>query len=592
MLIHAGENLRNNMLEMINFFYEKEQIPEELYEIYIKSIYKGKGDSGNLENQRGIFLSSTILKLKEKMILNRAEPKIETGMSRYQAGGRKNHSIKDQVFIVRSIISIHKYFNQNLIMEFIDLRKAFDKMVLKNVMQNLWEIGVKGRIWRMIYCINKKATIKIKSSLGTTDEFIIGDILKQGSVLAANLAALHTDTVSKRFENTGLGVRYGEELIPLLLYQDDIVKFDTKIENMQKSNIILEIFQNENRMEYHPSKSVLMTNIKNQEPIKLNNINVPVVEEYKYLGDLINMDNNLINMINERKNAINGTVAEIVSITSETRQFSLIAAIQYMNGIIAPKLFLNAETWHPISLPEMNLLEQTYSQSVKRLLHLPFSTPTKGLYNELGLQSAKYQILSKKLMYVHKIWNKCDQSLIKNLIKEQISMPGDTWIKSIQEELELIKGNPTINELSQYSKPQWKRIIQQHVREKEQEEFRKWASESKKCSHLQNSPFKTKSYIQEFSPRIAKIVLEIRLGLIDVKTNFTNKHEDKICRNCNNEDETTKHFIECLTSEENKTKLKHYDQIYQMKNMKDLKEAAEHIFETLINNKFFTYKEI
>ena len=109
---------------------------------------------------------------------------------------------------------------------------------------------------------------------------------------------------------------------------------------------------------------------------------------------------------------------------------------------------------------------------------------------------------------------------------------------------------------------------------------------------MQNSPFKTKSYIQEFSPRIAKIVLEIRLGLIDVKTNFTNKHEDKICRNCNNEDETTKHFIECLTSEENKTKLKHYDQIYQMKNMKDLKEAAEHIFETLINNKFFTYKEI
>ena len=592
MLIHAGENLRNNLLDMINFFSEKEQIPEELYEIYIKSIYKGKGDSGNLENQRGIFLSSTILKIKEKMILNRAEPIIETGMSRYQAGGRKNYSIKDQVFIVRSIISKHKYFKQNLIMEFIDLRKAFDKMVLKNVMQNLWEIGVKGRIWRIIYCINKKATIKIKSSLGTTDEFIIGDILKQGSVLAANLAALHTDTVCKRFENTGLGVGYGEEIIPLLLYQDDIVKFDNKIENMQKSNIILEVFQNENRMEYHPSKSVLMTNIKNQEPIKLNNINVPVVEEYKYLGDFINMDNNLMNMINDRKNTINGTVAEIISITSETRQFSIIAAIQYMNGIITPKLLLNAETWHPISQQEINLLEQVYSQSLKRLLHLPFSTPTKGLYNELGIQSVKYQILTKKLMYAHKIWNKSEQTLIKSIIKEQMGIPGDTWVKCIIEELETMKEKPKINQLQKYTKPQWKKIVQQHAKEKEQIEFRNWAQESKKCHHMQNSPIETKQYIYEFNPRTAKIVLEIRLGLIDVKRNFQNKHEDSLCRNCINEEETTEHFIKCLSNEETLSKLQSYDQIYKMNDLKNLKETAELIYEIIANNKFFTYKEI
>ena len=592
LIIYSGENFRNNLLDMINYFTETEQIPDELYQIYIKSLYKGKGDIGNLENQRGIFLSSSILKLNEKLMLNRAEPCIELKMSRYQAGGRKNHSIQDQVFILRSIIAKHKYFNQKLIIEFIDLRKAFDKMVLKNVMENLWEAGIKGRIWRMIYCINKKASIKIKTSIGITDEFIVGDILKQGSVLAANLAALHTDSVSKRFENTGLGVRYGQEFIPLLLYQDDIVKFDNTIENMQKSNTILEIFQNENRMQYHPSKSVLMTNKPNTNNIKLNNIDVPIIEECKYLGDYINMDNNLINLINERKNAIAGTIAEIISITTETRQFSLIAAIQYLNGIISPKLLLNAETWFPILQQELDLLEQVYSQSLKRLVHLPFSTPTKGLYCELGIQSVKYQVTTKKLMYLHKIWNKPNDSLVKSILKEQINLPGNTWIKNIKTELESMKEKITITDLEKLTKYQWKKRVHLHVKEKEQQEFASWVISSKKCQHMNSTQIMLKNYIQQLNPRNAKIILETRLGMIDVKTNFPNKHENKICRNCQEQEETMEHFISCLTPEQDKYKLQYWDQIYQMSNLNELKVIAEHIYDLLSNNEYIKYKEI
>ena len=55
-----------------------------------------------------------------------------------------------------------------------------------------------------------------------------------------------------------------------------------------------------------------------------------MVNEYKCLGDIIVPDNSLDNLINERKNIINGTTAEIVSISAETRQFSIMAAVQYL----------------------------------------------------------------------------------------------------------------------------------------------------------------------------------------------------------------------------------------------------------------------
>ena len=140
-------------------------------------------------------------------------------MRKYQAGGRKGYSINDQIFILRSIIENNIYYNRQLYLQFIDLKKAFDKMVLKNIMQDLWEKQIRGRIWRNIYKINKNAIIEIKTAFGNTNPMKIGEILKQGSVLAATLAALHTDNINKHFNNTGLGVYYSDILIHIYFFK-------------------------------------------------------------------------------------------------------------------------------------------------------------------------------------------------------------------------------------------------------------------------------------------------------------------------------------------------------------------------------------
>ena len=83
LIINAGTNLKKNMLDMINTFWINEEIPQELYKTDVKTLYKGKGEVANLENQRGLFLSSAIIKLYEKMIMLRASPKITEGMSKF-----------------------------------------------------------------------------------------------------------------------------------------------------------------------------------------------------------------------------------------------------------------------------------------------------------------------------------------------------------------------------------------------------------------------------------------------------------------------------------------------------------------------------
>ena len=63
----------------------------------------------------------------------------------------------------------------------------------------------------------------------------LGETPKQGSVPAASLAPLHTNSVNRLFINRENGVIYGDMKLKLLLFQDDISKIVTllKLSTMQ-----------------------------------------------------------------------------------------------------------------------------------------------------------------------------------------------------------------------------------------------------------------------------------------------------------------------------------------------------------------------
>ena len=592
LIIHAGKNLKQNLLEMLNTFWMKEELPDELYKVDIKSIYKGKGEVTNLANQRGLFLSSAILKFYEKMIMIRGGSEIQKAMTPFQAGGRPKYSTAEQTFILRSILENHKYYKRKLILQFYDLMKAFDKMIIKNIMQELWENGIRGRIWRNMHKINEKAVIQIRTALGKTEKFEIGETLKQGSVLASTLAAFHTDKMSKIFKNTGLGVYYGQQreiYIPCLLFQDDVIKFDTTKENMQKSNIILQEHQIENGMKFHETKTVVMANNKQNPKINLNNKKVPEVKEYKYLGDIVTIEGDYTELINERGRSISGTVAELVSISGEIKQYNIKASIQYLNGIIIPKLLVNAEAWN-LKKKDLDNLERIQSQSIKRLLHLPYSTPTRGLVNELGMMTIENRINMRKLIFLHKILNKGEDNLAKRVLKAQIEEPGKTWVSSIKELLDEIEISETMEEIADIGKSKWRSMVAKRIWKREQLSYYEWADNSKKCSLMRLDKIKIKDYIEELAYEEARIVMQVRLGMVDVKTNFKNKHKDTKCRNCQTEEENTEHFIECLTPEDQKYKISNFHEFWSLQNKNNLQKIASHTLKVLKENTIFEYK--
>ena len=82
--------------------FHENKVPQQWKIGTVKSIYKGKGIRGNPKNDRGITLSSNILKIMEKIIKNKMINQIE--ITEYQGGGRKHIGTRDHILVLSSLI--------------------------------------------------------------------------------------------------------------------------------------------------------------------------------------------------------------------------------------------------------------------------------------------------------------------------------------------------------------------------------------------------------------------------------------------------------------------------------------------------------
>ena len=551
-LKHAGKSLRENILAMMNYFWINEQIPTKLQTVYIKSMYKGKGNISDLENQRGLFLGSNILKTYEKMFINRAYPEIEAnGFTKMQCGGRKERSPTDQVFVLRAAMEYMIYMGKEYYIEFCDLKKAFDKMILINVMEDLWQANIKGRIWRNIFIINQSTNIIIKTPYGETEKMNVEQILKQGSVLASTLAALHTDSSNKYLQKE-LGTWYGNLHLHSLLFQDDIARIERTDENLNLANKAYETFQNLNGMEFHETKTVYISN-KNKSSIKINDKQLLQKRSVKYLGDIISYDNKYDDNIEDRKSSLNGIIAEIRSIMNEAQEdLEITVAKQYHEGIVMSKLLYNCETWTNLTKNNLEELEKIQNNAIKRLLRIPFSTPSMGLLYELKLPTIKARISIKKLMYIHKLYQHED-SLAYAVLKEQENLPSNHFLKEIQEMMKNYNIKYNTEEIKAMSKSKWKTIVVQAVKKIDQKEIKEWCQKSSKCKDLIRSNEQNTNYIEKIDSQNAKIILMERLNMTNVKTNYQGRYHKPnstlCCTLCEKEEETTNHLLQCSTLE-------------------------------------------
>ena len=110
-------------------------------------------------------------------------------MTKFQTGGVKGKGVVDNLMILQIFRSNKydhaKYLGQELWLwlTFHNIEKCFDSLWLEDCINSLWKNGVVDDILYLIYLMNKRTNIVIRTPFGNTRPFTTNSLVKQGTSL-------------------------------------------------------------------------------------------------------------------------------------------------------------------------------------------------------------------------------------------------------------------------------------------------------------------------------------------------------------------------------------------------------------------------
>ena len=534
----------------------------------IVQIYKGKGEEYDYNNKLNIHTKEEDPKFFEGIVVDMSKEKLTKQCSKFQIGGIPGHRPQEHLFTMKSIIGLYKYLNIPLILQLWDISKYFDKEVLRDAMDTLYEAGIRGKLYRLWFLLNSDTQIKVKTSFGTTDWAETGENVAQGSIGGAIVSSLNLDkTIGKYFAGSEEASYLGLKLSPMM-YQDDTARFATSIEEAQKGNILMSKAMKRKQLELNVDKSgiIIFGNVKKVRSMKktieenksitIDGLEVKVKLEDKYLGDYLHsggLGKSVETTVNKRYGVCLNELLELKSVIEDFRMHSLggiKAGIEIFNLAILPKLTYNADTWTEMSESAIQRLESLQNTLMRCLLSVPKSTPTAALNWDFGFLSVEYRVSKKKLMLLHYLVNLDKAALASEIfhIQKDFKLPG-----LVQEGKELIQyfNLPNIIEDNiTITKCQWKTMVKLAVHSKYEEQIKKKMSNYSKLKDgpMMSENFEEKTYLTDMSMANARTNFRIRSKMTKVRMN---QRSDKLnskqlwkCAECGNID-TQSHIVWC-----------------------------------------------
>ena len=364
-LKNAGTDVTNSLQIIMNKINKQQRIPKEWDELIIKSIYKNKGKRNDMENRRGLFITSLISKLYERIKLNKNNERINKGISKYQCGGSKGKSTIDHIMTLNEIINYNKYLNKETHVLFADAYKCFDKLKLKNCIIDLYKIvGAKEAM--EVYRLNKIGKASIDTPIGIIGPIKANKIVRQGTIMGPKLCCINTDKINnigrKCITSIGPNVK-----VEMLTYVDDISYASSNVEQIKKAVSNLRAMERYKGFTFNIGKNKTEMMIINKQRRKEdNNIKVRVksgkietTNEYKYLGEWYNEKGNHETSLKKKKEKINYYIKQIKIYGNENLigKHAMTTRLKIYKTMVIPTIYHNVETWNNISKKEMKELE-------------------------------------------------------------------------------------------------------------------------------------------------------------------------------------------------------------------------------------------
>ncbi len=385
-VIEGGDEMEISVEKMAIEILKEEETPKQWNKMSINSIHK-KGPKEKLPNKRGLFLTNIMSKLFEKIVKSTMNVKNDQN----QLGGEEKRGTIDCTLLVMAVRDTNKRLRRDTYLFFGDLVKCFDRLWLRDCVVDLYEAGARARDAKMVYLLNKEAQIKIKTPVGTTEEIVVKEIVKQGTIFGPKLCCASTGKINQ-YSNTVTYIS-PETYINALTYVDDIASIGSLLAIVEtiKGCSLMEQFK---FMEFSLEKTkwmrmCLQYGSRAIEQIE-ERVGQGVVEQtdfYKYVGNWLNKMGNMDTQLEKMEVKAKNIIRECNNMCSAAKvgPMEMQAKILVYEVLIVSSLFYNIEGWSNLRQADKDMLEVLQGKVLKGLIGLPKCTPYWGILYELNI---------------------------------------------------------------------------------------------------------------------------------------------------------------------------------------------------------------
>ena len=255
-IINGGRSFLNCLYILFKLVWECERRPIQWENTVAHQLYKGENLRAKLSSYRFIHTKEENPKAFEHIVVSKVKPKVVSGCTKFQIGAIPKHQCQEHLFTLKSVMSWYETLNLPILVQLFDISKFFDKENLKDGMNALYNCGINGKLYRLIFELNRKTALKVKTGVGMSKSAELGENITQGSIGGALFSTASLDyTVNNHFETSQHEISYSNIRLQPLIFQDDIARLTSSVVDAQAGNRMIEAVMESKLLDLNTDKS-------------------------------------------------------------------------------------------------------------------------------------------------------------------------------------------------------------------------------------------------------------------------------------------------------------------------------------------------
>ena len=273
-------------------------------------------------------------KLYGHIVVNIAKDIMMKNMSPFQIGAIKGHRAGEHIYVLKSMMQLYEKYNRPMIISYWDYASFFDSECILDVLNEVYNTGVKGKVYRLLYKMNEETLIQVSTPVGVTGEGRVHECVGQGTIDGAILSSVSIGGgVDEFFRDSIYEVWYDNVRLQPAIFQDDVMRMAGGRREAQVGNILMESVAESKLLNFNLGKSNFMVlgegvakkkleKELEDKPLVLCGKNMKRVETYTYLGTVISsrgVGDSVTASINSKAGKVKQLISEIKAVVEDCR---------------------------------------------------------------------------------------------------------------------------------------------------------------------------------------------------------------------------------------------------------------------------------